>query len=288
MTAIWRGYDQAALNAQFTLDTVRDREAIFARRLEASRQARADFLHRSGIAYGPGPADRLDLFPAAQPGAPILMYIHGGFWRSLDAATFSFLARAFVPAGVTLAVIDYPLIPTVTMPEIVASCRRAVAWLARNAASFGASPDRLFVAGNSAGGHLTTMLADRGWPAEHGLPADVVKGACAISGLFELEPIRLCHEQEILKLTPQHVAQMSPARHVPRAAAPTLFAVGGDETQEFLDQNREIVAAWRKAGLAAVEDVVAARNHVTVVIDGFGQAGHPLHGAMLRMMGLAR
>ena len=286
MSAIWRGYDQAALNAQFTLDTVRDREAIFARRLEASRQARADFLHRTGIAYGPGPADKLDLFPAAKPGAPILMYIHGGFWRSLDAATFSFMAQGFVPAGATVAVIDYPLIPSVTLPQIAASCRRAVAWLTKNAASFGASPDRLFVAGNSAGGHLATVLADRAWPAEHGLPADVVKGACAISGIFELAPIRLCHEQEVLRLTPEHVAEMSPARHIPRAAAPTVFAVGGDETAEFLDQNREIVVAWKNAGLDAVEQVVPERNHVTVVIDAFGQEGHGFNAAMRRMMGL--
>jgi arylformamidase len=287
MTAIWRGYDQAALNAQFTLDTVTDREALFARRIAWSRQVRADVLHRTGIAYGPGPADRLDWFPATgmRRGAPILMYIHGGFWRSLDAATFSYLAAPFTAAGVNLAVIDYPLIPTVTLFDIVASCQRAVAWLHNNAAGLGAA-GKLYVAGNSAGGHLTAMLADRAWTAAHGLPESAIAAACAISGIYELEPIRLCHEQETLKLTAEAVAGLSPLRHVPRAAAPTLFAVGAKETQEFLDQNREIAAAWRAAGLACEEMEVTGTNHVTVVLDGFARPGNMLHQAMLRMMGL--
>ena len=285
MTGIWRGYDQAALNAQFTLDTVLDREALFARRIAWSRQVRADVLHRTGIEYGPGPADRLDWFPAPRRGSPVLMYIHGGFWRSLDAATFSYLAEPFVAAGVNLAVIDYPLIPTVTLFDIVASCQRAVAWLHKNAAGLGAS-DRLYVAGNSAGGHLTSILADHAWTAAHGLPEGTVKGACAISGIYELEPIRMCHEQETLKLTPDAVAALSPRRHVPRAAAPTLFAVGALETQEFLDQNREIAAAWRAAGLACEEMEVPGTNHVTVVLDGFAKPGNVLHQATVRMMGL--
>jgi arylformamidase len=284
MTGIWRGYDQAALNAQFTLDTVLDREALFARRIAWSRKVRSEVLHRTGIPYGPGPDDCLDLFPAAKRGAPVLMYVHGGFWRSLDAATFSYLAEPFVAAGVNLAVIDYPLIPSVTLLDIVASCRRAAAWLYKNAASFGAS-DKLYVAGNSAGGHLTSILADRGWTAAHGLPENAIAAACAISGIYELEPIRLCHEQATLKLTDEAIAALSPRRHVPRAAAPTLFAVGANETQEFLDQNREIVAAWRAAGLACDEMEVPGTNHVTVVLDGFAKPGNMLHQAVLRMMG---
>jgi arylformamidase len=284
MTGIWRGYDQAALNAQFTLDTVLDREALFARRIAWSRKVRADVLHRTGIPYGPGPEDRLDLFPAAKRGAPLLMYIHGGFWRSLDAATFSYLAEPFVAAGVNLAVIDYPLIPSVTLFDIVASCKRAAAWLHKNAGSIGAS-DRLYVAGNSAGGHLTSILADRGWTAAHGLPENAIAATCAISGIYELEPIRLCHEQATLKLTEEAIAALSPRRHVPRAAAPTLFAVGANETQEFLDQNREIAAAWRAAGLACEEMEVPGTNHVTVVLDGFAKPGNMLHQAVLRMMG---
>jgi len=219
---IWRHYDKPALDAQFTLASVRDLDAIFARRLVAARQARAELLHRSGIAYGPHEAERLDVFPV--PGtsdAPVLIYIHGGFWRSLDAATFSFIARGFVPHGVAAVILDYPLIPEVRLGDIVQSCRRAITWVHRNAAALGVSAERIHVAGNSAGGHLAALMADRAWPSSHGLPADAIKSACAISGLFELEPVRLSHENEILHLTTDEVAALSPQRHLPLRAAPT-------------------------------------------------------------------
>lgn len=286
--AIWLNLDQAELNAQFELTGIRDLEGIFARRIAASVQARADFLHRSGVAYGPGPSDRLDLFPAAGTSdAPVMIFIHGGFWRSLDAALFSFVARGFVPHGAAVVVLDYPLIPGVRLADIVTSCRLAIAWVHRHARTFGASPDKLFVSGNSAGGHLAALLADRAWPTTAGLPDDVIKGACAMSGLYDLEPVRLSSQNDTLNLTGEEVERLSPSRQLPARAAKTIFAVGADETPEFLRQNRAIAEAWTAAGLPCAHDVVSAINHITIVLDAFAVPTHPLNIATRRLMGVA-
>ena len=284
----WRSYDQAGLNAQFELSTIRDLEAIFARRLVASRRARAAHLHRSGVPYGPGEADRLDVFPV--PGGrdhPVMIFIHGGFWRSLDAATFSFVADGFVPHGAALINLDYPLIPAVRLADIVASCKAAIVWIHRNARSFGASPDRIYVSGNSAGGHLAALLADRSWPSTMGLPTDVVKGACAMSGLYDLEPVQRSSQNETLHLSDDEVSRLSPRRHLPHAAAPTIFTVGGDETAEFRRQNRDLADAWSAAGLECEHRIESGLNHISIVVDGFAAPGHALNTAVRRMMGIA-
>lgn len=286
--AIWRKFDQTELNSQFDLAGIRDLDGIFARRIVASARARADFLHRSGVAYGPGPSDRLDLFPAeGRSDAPVMIFIHGGYWRSLDAALFSFIARGFVPQGAAVINLDYPLIPDVRLADIVAGCRQAIAWVHRHARSFGASPDKIYVSGNSAGAHLAALLADRAWPRAFGLPDDVIKGACAMSGLYDLEPVRLSSQNDTLRLTDDEVQGLSPSRHIPAAAAKTIFAVGGDETPEFLRQNRMIADAWMAAGLPCEHSVVPAINHITIVFEAFAVPTHPLNFAARRMMGIA-
>jgi arylformamidase len=287
MTRVYRHYTQAELDAQFTLDTIADLPALFARRLQASARTRATLLHRRAVPYGPGPDETLDVFPAvgSRGSAPIQLFIHGGFWRSLDAATLSVVAEGFSPLGATTVIIDYPLIPTVRLGEIVDRCRAAVAWVYQHAADIGGDPDRIHVSGNSAGGHLVAMLMDRDWPPSLGLPADVIKGGTAISGLYDLAPVALSAENERLHLAPEEVAAWSPIRHLPRAAGPLLLPVGAEETPEFLDQTREFAAAWRGAGLSGEALVVAGANHVTVVLDGLADPRSTLNQAVRRQMG---
>ncbi len=285
---VFRHYTRAALDAQFTLDGVADLEGLLSRRRRAAADARITLACRLGLAYGYGPGTTLDVFPAAGGPAPspVHVFIHGGFWRSLDAATFSFVAEGFVPFGAATVVLDYPLIPQVSLATIVARCRDAIGWIARHAWEFGGDPGRLFVSGNSAGGHLVALLMDRAWPSGHGLPADVIKGGCAISGVFDLQPVALSAQNESLMLTPDEVATLSPIRRLPQTAGPLILAVGAAETREFLDQTADYAAAWAASGLATEVFVMPGANHITVVLDGLANPEAELNRMVRRQMGL--
>ncbi len=297
---LWRHYaDQAALDAQFRLTGVGDLEATMARRLAMSAAARTTVRNILNVPYGPGPSATLDLFLPAEPAsagsrrsasAPVLMFIHGGFWKSLDAATFSFVGGAFAPAGALVAVIDYPLIPDVSMSEIVRHVGLAIRWLSENAGIYGGDPRRIHVAGHSAGGQLAAIALDWAWQATHGIPAGAVRGGIAISGVFELEPLRRSFQQESLGLTEQDAALWSPLRHIPPSGAtvqPLVVAVAGAETQEFIDQSIELAAGFRDNGHAAELHVVAGANHIDILTEALARPGAPLHAAVLRQMGLA-
>src|SRR5688500_14744190 len=165
------------------------------------------------VRYGGGPNEHLDIFPTAQADAPVLFFIHGGYWRALDKRDHSFVAPAFTREGVCVVVPNYALCPAVTIPEITMQMVRALAWTWRNVARHGGDPRRITVAGHSAGGHLAAMMLACLWPAHApDLPADLVKGALSISGLHDLEP--MMHTpflQPSLRLTPEQVRKASPA-----------------------------------------------------------------------------
>jgi len=294
---LWRHYaDQAALDAQFQLTGVGDVDSLMQRRLALSAAARANVGNLPKLAYGTGPSATLDLFfpprSSGQPQgglAPVLMFIHGGFWKSLDAATFSFVGGAFAPAGALVAVIDYPLIPDVSMSEIVAHVGYAIRWLSCNAQAHGGDPQRIHVAGHSAGGHLAAIALDKAWQVSHGIPEGALCGGIAISGLFELEPLRRSFQQESLSLTEEDAARWSPLRHLPPSGdkmATLVVAVAGAETQEFIDQSLELAAGWREHGHAVDLHVVAGANHIDILTGALAQAGAPLHTSVLRQMGL--
>ena len=153
------------------------------------------------VPYGAaGPRQMLDIFTPETDGAPILVFIHGGYWFFNSKDPRRFPAREFVLRGIAWVPINYRLAPAVPMSGIVADVRNAVQWLYQHAAEYGCDPDRIYVSGNSAGGHLTAELLSDDWPEQYGLPADVVKGACAISGLYELEPLLECEPNEKLRL----------------------------------------------------------------------------------------
>ncbi len=279
---------EADLDEGFSLDGIRDLPSVLARRLAASEATRGVLPHHRQVRYGPRPGQTLDVFPAAGGGrlAPVLLFIHGGFWRLNDAATFSFVAGGFAPAGVLTLVIDYDLIPSVDLGTIVAECEDAVAWARAHAREYGGDPDRIFVSGNSAGGHLAASLADRRWTARRGLPADVVKGCFAVSGIFDLAPVARTRLQEVFRFTAEEIEALSPLRRVGENAAPILLAVGGDETQAFLDQTRAYAERCRSLGLSVDETTAQGMNHVTVVLDAFARPGHPLNRHALAMMGV--
>ncbi|PQO23133.1 hypothetical protein C2I36_09640 [Rhodobacteraceae bacterium WD3A24] len=265
--------ERREMDREMSLDDVIGLEALFARRAEAAETALRSFAPRRGVAYGPGRGETLNIFPAGE-GAPVMVFIHGGFWKSLDADLFSFLAPGFVPFGAALVVIDYPLMPAVRLGDIVSACLRAAKWVRANAESFGGDPERIFLSGNSAGGHLVAELMSHPEGA-------LVLGGTSISGLFDLEPVTRSFQNDDLQLTPEEVAAYSPLRREPAIKAPLIVAVGGDETDEFLRQSRAFAA---QCGTEAME--VAGTNHITVLLDGLARPVSALNIAVRRQMGL--
>ncbi len=221
---------------------------------------------------------------ADAPEAPALLWIHGGYWMSRDKADFSFVARPFVQAGVTVALVNYALAPSVDLDEIVRQNRAAAAWLWHNAATLGVSRERLHVSGHSAGGHLTAILLTTDWPAfDKGLPSRVLRGGAALSGIYDLEPIRLSYLNDAVHLDAAQARRLSPLLHLPQAAPPLLAAVGGIESEEFLRQNAAIAAAWRAKGWPTQEIVSPGKDHFTV-LGQLVEPANPLTAAMLKLM----
>ena len=234
---------------------------------DASAHARERHEDMRELAYGADASERLDLFPAAgvTSGAPVLVYLHGGYWRALDKRDQSFIAPPFVAAGAMVVVPNYALCPAVSIEHIALQLVQALAWAHRHAAEHGGDPARIVVAGHSAGGHLAAMLLACDWRAvAPDLPADLVKAALAISGLYELEPLR--HAPFLapdLKLTAASARRLSPALMAAPAGA-LVAVVGGDESEEFLRQSALIEQVWGRHTVLASERV-AQRHHMNVL-----------------------
>jgi arylformamidase len=171
----------------------------------------------------------------------MLVYIHGGYWRSLDKSDFSWLADSYVAAGISVAVVNYTLCPAARMGDIVRQCERAIAWLYTYHRDDGAH--RLVVSGHSAGGHLTAMMFLTDWQ-RFGMPENMVKAGVAISGIFDLEPLLLYSGNADIRLDAAQVAQLSPARFQPRSDAPLALVAGGDESGEFKRQAQLLFDRW--------------------------------------------
>lgn len=234
------------------------------RRSEAFRKASDAALD---IAYGPSPAETLDLFPAGVSGAPLHMFIHGGYWQALDKSDSSFLAEALVAAGVNVAVVNYALCPDVALEEIVAQMRRAALWLWAHAGDYGADPDRFQVSGHSAGGHLVGMLMATDWPElEPKAPRGLVRSGIAVSGLFDLEPLRHTTINDKVGMDRETARANSPLFLDPTApAAPLLLAVGGLESEGFHRQSDAMCEAWRAKGVPVERITLADRHHISAV-----------------------
>ena len=288
---LYRDFEtQEELDAQYDLLKLFPEEAarygeFCVRESEAARD-RLD--HRLGVPFGPTLAEHVDVYPAgnsAGEGAPVLVYVHGGFWVLRTSGEFGFVARGPVSRGVATVVTNYALCPVVTIDEIVRQTRAAVAWAYKNARSFGGDPERIHVAGHSAGGHLVAMLLATDWPGDYGLPADIIKGATAVSGLHDLAPFPYTFLQPKVQLTWDQVRRNSPIHHLPEWSPPLLVAYGGDETEEFKRQSDDFFAAWKAKGLAGERLVVPGKNHYDIV-DGFLDAGSPLLSKIMGRMGL--
>jgi arylformamidase len=262
--------------------TVPDWQQAFERWSRESERARAALDCYLDVPYGPAEAEKTDLFRAQGESRALLVFIHGGYWRSLDKKNFSFLAPALTRSGLTLAVPNYSLCPQVQVRDIVMQMVQACAWLYRNAANFGAPAGRLYVCGHSAGGHLTAMMLATLWPKYAAdLPRKTVLAGFSISGLYDLREIRKVPSiNGDVRLNEKAALEVSPAFLPPATDAPLHTAVGEIENEGFHVQNRIIAERWKK--VHAGDTVCPGDNHFTV-LERLADPASALHRALLAM-----
>jgi arylformamidase len=214
------------------------------------------------IAYGPSPRHVIDLFAGEgldQGNAPLVVFIHGGYWQALDGSSFSHMARGLNAHGVTVAVPSYDLCPQVSVADIIEEMRQATGELAKLSG-------RLVVSGHSAGGHMAACMLATDWKAyDPSLPPDLVSAAYTISGLFELEPLVPTSINKVLGLTPAAAHAASPLFWSPPTQGSLDAMVGEAESAEYHRQSRSIVEVWGKVGLATRFGAVPAANHFTAI-----------------------
>ncbi|MEP7156702.1 MAG: alpha/beta hydrolase [Betaproteobacteria bacterium] len=253
--ALEREYNNRAL--------VPEHPAIFSRWRNASAVFRRDADATLDLAYGEDERHRLDIFRAPAARGTVI-FIHGGYWRSLDKSDFSFVAAPFVAQGLSVAAFNYRLCPSVGVADIVGDCRNAFAWLLDNGAGHGAPNDHVALCGHSAGGHLVAMMFATDWAA-HPVAARCIVGGVALSAVSDLSPLLQCSMNEQLKLDAASAYAASPVHHSPRLSVPLHLAVGADESDAFREQSFGLQRAWPEACRSV--DEIAGCNHFTIVDD---------------------
>jgi len=246
-----------------------------------------DRLHgRLDVRYGPSLAETLDVFPCSLEGPssrPAVLFVHGGYWMRTTSKQWSYLADGLAPHGITTFVENYALCPQVTVTEIVRQHRAAFVWLWEHAAELGVDRDNIVVAGHSAGGHGVAALLATDWAGCYGLPAQPIRAAMPISGIFDLRPLPYTYLAPWLQLTASDAAALSPQLHLPAQAPPTLVAVGTGETGELRRQSRDWVAACRSAGLP-MDLAELPRQHFDI-LDELADPDGALAHAVLDLLG---
>ena len=258
--------DQAAVDGAYNPDLAAvDLAASRAHIAAQGEKARATLEHRLNVAYGPTLEETLDIFPAAQPGSPVLVFLHGGYWRANHARHFHGVALGPVAAGFTTVVVNYALCPFVTLDEIVRQTRASLVWIRRHIAQYHGDGERVYVSGHSAGGQLTAMSLLTPWQRDYGLHDHWLAGGLAISGLYELAALRYSYLQPLIQLDDGVIRRQSPLPQVRRCATPVRITWGGAETAEFARQSQAFHAAWQAAGNTAVLAPVPGAHHFSAI-----------------------
>jgi arylformamidase len=266
----------AQIDAEYgTQQRVADPAAEARHYVDRSRYARERLRCILDQPFGPTLDETLDIFPAEQPGAPVFVFIHGGYWRANTSREFSCVALGLQPLGITTVVVNYSLCPKVGIDEITRQTRGAVAWVLRNIERYGGDPQRVAVGGHSAGGHLTAMCLQTRWAEEYGLATDPLAAAVLVSGIYDLRPLRYSYLQPQIQLDEGIIQRNSPLFAVRRCATPVLITWGEAESGEFARQSASYHAAWQAAGNRS-ELVPQAGAHHFSVIHGFEDAASPL------------
>jgi arylformamidase len=281
---------KALLDADFSKHfmprlAVPDHEDWLAKDFAATAAVRDRVPHRRNERYGPGPLQLFDLFPAKAPGAPILVFIHGGYWRALSKDHYGFIAAPLVEAGAAVALMDYDLCPAVNLATVVEQVAASIEWLRGQAGALNGDPDRIVLAGNSAGAHLAAMMMSRDWPhTPTGAPGSAfIKGAVLVTGIYDLMPVTRIQVRDDVHLTPHDVERLSPQHLEIEAAAPAVVAVGGDEPELWIEQSRRYQHKRIDRGLESEFMVLPGHHHFSIT-RALAEPDSPLFRSMLRLL----
>jgi arylformamidase len=286
---VWLDLDQQALDDAYDQAVYApNRDQVLARNRWNSERTRARLGAPKRFAYGETPMEGLDVFTTARANAPVNVFIHGGAWRQRDARDYAFLAEPFVDAGAHFLLPDFVGVEATggDLMPMARQVRSAIAWVYRNAKTFGGDPGRLYLSGQSSGAHLAGVILVTDWQREFGLPGDVIKGALLCSGMYDLKPVRLSKRSEYVAFTDESEHALSSQRHLARIDCPVILAHGTLETPEFIRQTRDFATALRAAGKPVELLVAEGYNHFEIVetlANPYGLLGR----AVLEQMGLA-
>jgi arylformamidase len=265
--AVWLDMDQAELDAAYDqIKYAPNLPQIVKRYATNSEAVRARLGAPRRYAYGPTPIEALDVYATKRANAPINIFIHGGAWRGGLAKDSGYPAELFVHAGAHYVVPDFINVTEAngSLMPMAEQVRRAVAWVHRNARSFGGDPDRIYVSGHSSGGHLAGVVLVTDWRKDFNLPVDTVKGGLCCSGMFDLKPVRLSARSSYVRFTDEIEQALSSQRHLDRLNAPVIVAYGTLETPEFQRQSRDFAAAVKAAGKPVHLLVAEGYNHFEI------------------------
>ena len=285
---VYRDYDADALYAQYNNRAQISEDALAA--IKDDQNIRSQHYRSNAsrkyldVAYGAHSRERLDVFLPEKDDAPLFAFIHGGYWQWNDKEGFEFLAKEFNLAGAAFANIEYALCPHVTLAELTNQCRRALSHLWQEAARYGYDRDRIVVSGHSAGGHLTAMMLVTDWPTfDSRMPESPVNAALPISGIYDLEPVRLVPLNEAVRLKEDDVPGLSPMFIPATNKCRVVIAYGGAEYDEFHRQSKDLAAEWNKQGLSASALELSGRDHFTA-LSALAEPDHQLFGEAMKLL----
>jgi arylformamidase len=286
---VFMDYDQLELDASYDQVYYEPLISQVSKRLTSNSEAvRARIGTPQRIAYGPTEIEKLDVYRANRAKAPIFVFIHGGFWLVGTAQQYGYPAEMFVEAGAHYVALDFIAIKEAggDLGVMAAQVRRGIAWVYKNAASFGGDPDRVYIGGHSSGGHLCGVALTTDWQKEFGLPSDTVKGGLCMSGMYEMAPVQLSWRRTYVNFTTAMADAMSPQRHIDKLFAPIIVTYGTFETPDFQRQSRDFAAAVKAAGKQV--QLIESPNYAHLeMVESLGNPYGPNGRAALALMKLA-
>jgi arylformamidase len=287
---VFMDYDQVELDASYDQVQYEPLIARVSKRLASNSEAmRARIGAPQRAAYGPTEIEKLDIYRTSRPNAPVFVFIHGGNWQSGAAKDYAFPAEMFVNAGAHYVALDFANIKQAggDLGVMAAQVRRGIAWVCKNASTFGGDTDRIFIGGHSSGGHLCGVALVTDWQKDFGLPDNAVKGGLCMSGMYDMTPVRLSWRRSYVSFTDQMADAVSSQRHIDKLRAPIIVTCGGFETPDFQRQSRDFAAAVKAAGKPV--QLIETPNYAHLeMAESLGNPYGPNGRAALALMKLAQ